>query len=293
MNSWINPKNVMRTNPSRSVKRRAYPPCSSSANQQAVSAFTLIELLVVIAIIALLAALLLPALSKAKEQGRSAACKSNMRQVTLGILMYADDNQDYLPWPGEVDRNLEPDWMFGGQDNTFPQTPSQWRNPSYGFHAEGGSVFNYVTGLPRVEHAEYLRGGSPAAYERASTNKFYPVYFCPSTGPLGRALRVTYSMNGRLEADEPLSNGRRTSKRGVQTTSVVNPTQKTMLFNEDPATMRNANFFPGGTAAGGNFVTHNGRINIGFTDGHIENMKHKKVLEIQQASQVGYWFDPY
>jgi prepilin-type processing-associated H-X9-DG protein len=66
-----------------------------------------------------------------------------------------------------------------------------------------------------------------------------------------------------------------------------------MLFNEDPATMRNASFYPGGTAAGGSFVTHNGRINIGFIDGHIENMKHKKVLEIQQPSQVRFWFDPY
>jgi len=60
-------------------------------------AFTLIELLVVIAIIAILAALLLPALTGAKEQGRRAACKSSMRQLMLGVLMYADDNEDFLP----------------------------------------------------------------------------------------------------------------------------------------------------------------------------------------------------
>ena len=68
------------------------------------SGFTLVELLVVIAIVAVLAALLLPALNNAKEQGRSALCKNNMRQLTLGILMYADENDFYLPWPGDVEQ---------------------------------------------------------------------------------------------------------------------------------------------------------------------------------------------
>ena len=274
---------------------RNKPACSGAKRPLfwALHGFTLIELLVVIAIIAILAGLLLPVLSKAKEQGRSAACKSNMRQVALGMQMYADDNSDYLAWPGDVDRNFEPDWMFGGQDDTYARTPAQWKNPSYGFHAEGGAVFNYVTSLPRVERSVYMQGGSPAAYERANTNKFYPVYFCPSTGLLGRALRVTYSMNAKLDPEEPLSSGRQTGRRGVQTTSVVNPVQKTLLFNEDPATMRNASFYPLGTAAGGNFITHNGKINIGFIDGHIEPMKHKKVLEIQQPTQSPLWFEPY
>jgi prepilin-type N-terminal cleavage/methylation domain-containing protein/prepilin-type processing-associated H-X9-DG protein len=74
------------------------PFAGSPFSRTAAIAFTLIELLVVIAIISLLAAMLMPAVSRAKESGRSAACISNLRQIGIALQVYVDGNNNRLPF---------------------------------------------------------------------------------------------------------------------------------------------------------------------------------------------------
>jgi prepilin-type N-terminal cleavage/methylation domain-containing protein/prepilin-type processing-associated H-X9-DG protein len=266
------------------MKPRCATPKHPAARQECQArGFTLIELLVVIAIIAILAGLLLPALSKAKESGRSAVCRSNLRQLSLGVLMYTEENADFLPWCGDVDRNLPADWVWGGQPSGDTRNRSYWRRPplTFGHHAESGAIFPYVMNQPRVP---------PRAGQNHTdwyTNKF-EVYRCPSTGELGRALRVTYSMNSSLDHDDARPRGRRL-------TETVAPSQKFLLVNEDPQTMHNAAFHPGtgASAIGGQMVMHNGKANFSCLDGHVETLRHRRLIEILGSDALTrQWFDP-
>jgi len=233
--------------------------------------FTVMELLVVIAIIAIMAALLLPALSKTKEHAKGTVCRNNMKQIALAFLLYSEDNSDALPWPGGApgrannNDEYEADWCAGGQNSIDPNLSSSWYVPGFGFNAECGSVYPYVSSKPRV------------AYDPNHKDPF-PVYRCPSTGPLGEALRVNYSANAWTDPGRPYGKSEVPSK-GLTAGMVVDPSRKVMLVNEDPKAMLNCAYQPGGAKR--TSVFHLDRANLAFMDGHMESFQNKVFRQMQ------------
>src|SRR2546421_12755837 len=95
-------------------------PVRRGSRAQKPSGFTLIELLVVIAIIAILAAMLLPALARAKCKGERIVCISDQKQLTYAWLMYGDDSQGILPPNGSTSAQGINTWVQGVLNWDFP-----------------------------------------------------------------------------------------------------------------------------------------------------------------------------
>jgi prepilin-type N-terminal cleavage/methylation domain-containing protein/prepilin-type processing-associated H-X9-DG protein len=140
------------------------------ATQRAI-AFTLIELLVVIAIIALLAALVLPALSRAKEAGRATACLSNLHQIGIALQVYVGDNNNKLPsmsdiFPGVTNLYPGPDLVLSNQlgnvnvlrcpsDSWASDKPLPLPQKEATYFAQTGSSFSW-NNLLNGEDADHL-----------------------------------------------------------------------------------------------------------------------------------------
>lgn len=129
-------------------KRSSYP---------SAAAFTLIELLTVIAIIGILAAILLPVVGKVRDNARASVCLSNMRQVSLAMLMFADDNDGVLPTSGDTaSGERETDWIY-------------WRDSSRDRQVQHSPIAAYMGGsfspdIYRCPSDENIRSGNTNGY---------------------------------------------------------------------------------------------------------------------------------
>jgi prepilin-type N-terminal cleavage/methylation domain-containing protein/prepilin-type processing-associated H-X9-DG protein len=180
------------------------------------SGFTLIELLVVIAIIAILAAMLLPALTRAKGQGKKISCISNIHQLSLALRMYADDSQNCFPphtytnlWPSRIisyykDVHLlvcpndgpNPRTWGGGDPITFPADAAP---RSYIYNGWNDAISDMVNGDTVIMPA-YMRGDRPDLLVR-DTSIPHP----SDTVTLGE--KMTTSTHFHMDLDEAGSAG--------------------------------------------------------------------------------------
>lgn len=210
-------------------------------------AFTLVEMLVVIAVIGVLAGLLLPVLSRAKERGRQAACQGNLKQVAVAMALYHGDFQDQFPG--------------AGSRQTYGPQPEDWIWWQYGRDVQKSAIARYVDGFnariftcPADADARELQAkgflvSDPYRYSYALTS-----YDLTNNMNMGMATIITQARE----------------KFPFYISAVRNPSAKLMLVEEDRKTIDDPRWVPLGQVP--NLVTprHRGKGNVVFADGHME-----------------------
>ena len=230
--------------------------------------FTLIELLVVIAIIAILMAILMPALQRAREQGKRAVCLSNLRQLMLAWIMYADDNDDKIVNGAIGYSNADTGWgKHKGEVAWVDRNSSDWDTAIQGIR--DGALWPYLENVK--------------------------IYRCP-TGRRGEAMTyaVMFSMNAVCHTEVQGVRGAYIKKR----TEIHNPPPAYRLVFIDEGSMTpdayavhytNEQWFDDPP------VRHGDGTTISFADGHSEHWKWKGTDTIKRARtwetghDPGYW----